>query len=851
MKKAVFSQDETRTAMNDCRAFSFDPEKCQTPISAENVLVNTAQQKQTPEPEHLSISERKCYDVNPEDIEFIQKYFNGLDDYLVGYFADKYVDLFKSEGRQAANTFIRKRMGGTLRERVTTVLHKYSHLPTVNKVARLYDDRAEPEEDTTPGQISFNFEHTYTAIKKDKLLPSLCDQELKDMAFTLASVLNQYRLSLSKKHDTEEELDADVLIAYKKLAELTAQFGITPPRTKKKQTVESSLKDISRMISDEWWLKKLKKAQKFMREDLAIAMGQVSDLASPYCSFDCIRTHQNQQKKNWDFIQDSVVKNEETEEIFELKDMVLKSMSNKQLRRMELMTRIRGIEDLAEGLGLSGVFLTLTAPSKYHSVHNSKARKGYFNKKWNYATPRQTQKYLNKVWQRIRAKLGRDELRWFGVRVAEPHHDGTPHWHMLLWCRPEDKAEIEGIFIDYATKEDKNELMTSGEFNHEPRCKVEPIDPEKGSATGYIAKYISKNIDGYAMDDLKSDESGKSIKENAKHVTAWASRWGIRQFQFFGGAPITTYRELRRLANIDRATFTDYVYSLDRNKLILLFGKNFTTEQPENFVGARFDIKNMTDDHMKNLLIKNYKVETREAEEKVIAAMVSADNGDVAGYNTAQGGMFVKRVDLLITNEYEIEPYAGVHGDDIRKLKGIRALGEVILTRVKKWTIKRKSEVVGLSGDEIAPWSSVNNCTQSVIEKLQTSQNRIKSTDYHYPELVDFTELEVDLLMKGKRVLREDNRLFKLDNRGERGYELRELKPYRHKPTLEEVCDEFGFLDEPQKTDSPPEKGQEIRNKQGEIIGIWADNGTGVPEKHYQPDYRNELDLDFNEWELI
>lgn len=837
---------------DNCSVSFFDPKKPQKPIDYSNIAVlSQYQKKQLLQPEYLSISERKCYDVNPDDIDFIQKYFNGLDDYLVRYFADKYVDLFTKQGRQEANTFIRQRMGGTLRERVTQVMRNYSHLPTVNKVARLYEDKNEPVEDENPGQMSFNFQHSYKAIKRDKLLPSLSDEELREMAFTLAMVTKQFYLSLSQKAESELEEDDNVLVAYERVAEFVQHFGITPERKKKNQTVESSIQDISKMISDKWWLNKLTKVSKLMREQLARAMGQVSDLASPYCSFDCVRAHQNQQDKNWEFIQNCVIKNEETEEILELKDMVLKSMSNKQLRRMELMTRMRGIEDLAQELGLSGLFLTLTAPSKYHSVHNSKSRKGYFNEKWNYSTPRQTQKYLNKIWQRMRAKLGRDGLRWFGVRVAEPHHDGTPHWHMLLWCQPEDKAAIEKIFIDYATKEDKHELMKSGEFNHDPRCKIVPIDPEKGSATGYIAKYISKNIDGYKMDDLKSDESDRSVKENARHVTAWASRWGIRQFQFFGGAPITTYRELRRLANIDRATFTDYVYSLDRNKLMTLFGNTFTTEHPESFVGARFDIKNMTDDHLKNLLIKNYKVETRDAEEQVINAMVSADSGDVGGYNSAQGGMFVKRKDLLITNEYEIFPYASEHGEDIRKIKGIRALGEVILTRVKQWTIKKKSEVVGLSGDEIAPWSSVNNCTQSVIDKLRTPKNKIQQDGSKYSQLVDFTGDEVEFLMQGKRVLRDDGRLFKLEQRTQEQYELRELRPYRHKPTLEEVCDEFGFLDEPQNDTSPPEKGQQIRNEQGEIIGTWADNGTGTPEKHYQPDYRNELDLDFNQWELI
>ncbi len=84
------------------------------------------------------------------------------------------------------------------------------------------------------------------------------------------------------------------------------------------------------------------------------------------------------------------------------------------------------------------------------------------------------------------------------------------------------------------------------------RVDFKDIDPAKGCAAAYLAKYVSKNIDGLtnsgeSMGDDDEAEPGTSAAETAKRVGAWASQWGIRQFQQIGGVPVTLYRELRRV----------------------------------------------------------------------------------------------------------------------------------------------------------------------------------------------------------------------------------------------------------------------------------------------------------------
>lgn len=420
--------------------------------------------------------------------------------------------------------------------------------------------------------------------------------------------------------------------------------GLTVPVSDVQEGIES------RICEGVWWFRGLRKLRDRSREHLSIRAGVVSKRCCLYVSDRLVADVMERRARSEHILSQMVAYSDQGDEL-PMVDVLSSSLANPRNRYAELMVRIYGFEKHANASDHVGVFYTVTSPSKYHAVRSS----GDFNPKYDSTiTPRDTQLYLRKLWQKARAQFLKKQVNPYGFRVVEPHHDGTPHWHMLLFMPASQEPIITGILRDYAIKEDRQEIAR----DISPRFTAKPIDTSKGSATGYIAKYISKNVKGSQQgfevgQDFESFRNSASTADTAERVSVWASVWGLRQFQQIGGAPVGVWRELRT-------------------------------------------------------------VDETQSNELIELARIAADAADWAAYLTLQGGASCPRKFQKIrvyADELDIETgeiYFNRYGETVEKVRGIKTASITVITREKTWSIEFER-----GGAAVTPWSSVNNCNPS------------------------------------------------------------------------------------------------------------------------------------------
>ena len=345
-----------------------------------------------------------------------------------------------------------------------------------------------------------------------------------------------------------------------------------PPRLKRFPTTAELMGAIKRAQDAIWWRRVLRRAAARIVEAGAIKLGMVHRRTGGYASDEAVKRRRAQLSRNAAALSSALYRNE-AGQIYTLKELSAASVANPVNRGGELMTRIRGCEEHADAQGHIGLFVTLTTPSAMHPMLSrewqekgiagaaadeagetmaANSYRAVKNPRYDgTTTPREAQQWQVKQWSKARAAMQRKGINAYGFRVAEPHHDGTPHWHLLLWARTEAEAqELQAILYRYWVQNDKRYTNERGAAKNRTNFKRLTA----GGAAGYIAKYIAKSIGHHALKEhFDEAETGELMtvelggEPGHVRVDAWAATWGIRQFQAIGQPSVTVWREVRRV----------------------------------------------------------------------------------------------------------------------------------------------------------------------------------------------------------------------------------------------------------------------------------------------------------------
>ncbi|EMK3272719.1 replication endonuclease [Vibrio parahaemolyticus] len=238
--------------------------------------------------------------------------------------------------------------------------------------------------------------------------------------------------------------------------------------------------------------------------------------AASIASKNMIRLRDSQNKYNKAFLSSKYI--EVRGKLIPLLDFI--GDANK--KASEIYVTSKGLEKLAKEKNFKWAFLTMTAPGDLHANPTVGRRRG----RWTREKMTKAHEDLLQRWGKFGRKFNEGGYSLqagdiFGFRVVEPHKDGTPHWHMLLFY----PKELE-IFL---LSEDGGLFQRC--FKHS-KTSLEVIygKDNASSASSYSLKYILKSF-GISAEDGKSDTE---LKQKIIAIEAWKSASNTRSYRKFG-----------------------------------------------------------------------------------------------------------------------------------------------------------------------------------------------------------------------------------------------------------------------------------------------------------------------------
>jgi Bacteriophage replication gene A protein (GPA) len=277
-----------------------------------------------------------------------------------------------------------------------------------------------------------------------------------------------------------------------------------------------------RQMDPIWHRRRLRRQAGQTRQHLAAALGTVGRGGAAYADDYSVERKREVDESGRTWAAERVLRSPNGENTVPMSEIV---KAGKNVSMIRLRTMTRGLDDYAVHHNLPAIFVTMTLPPAWHP------NPAMGRATWNGASPKQTDGEMQRTWQRFRARLAANKVRCLGFRVWEPHRDGCPHAHALLYVNNAEQIEtVDKILLDLCP-EPESRLLDEHGNQRRVASKLEIIDRTRGSGASYLSKYLTD-----ALDDEETAEVGEagSKRANAERVRATASERGWRRYGFLG-----------------------------------------------------------------------------------------------------------------------------------------------------------------------------------------------------------------------------------------------------------------------------------------------------------------------------
>jgi hypothetical protein len=201
-------------------------------------------------------------------------------------------------------------------------------------------------------------------------------------------------------------------------------------------------------------------------------------------------------------------------------------------RRSMLYSIALGLQERARRDGLVAIFISASLPSEWHpnptsgiSQHDPRL------------SPLAAARELQNRWHNSSSMWRGKRCMPYGIRTIEPHADGTPHLHSMLWVSQED---LEGVLAALAKQwpsmtSEEQTARDRGDFTNGPSLVIRRWD-EQGEASAIT--YIMNDV----FSALPIDDDIETMDDEAQRTKAWSSALGVRRISFVGLATGTIGR---------------------------------------------------------------------------------------------------------------------------------------------------------------------------------------------------------------------------------------------------------------------------------------------------------------------